>query len=70
MWKGTPHNTAHMRQHEKIEKFEAWDHDFPVFQCENHENEDFRKIDIYMYSFSLNMSFWINFDANYIIVNA
>ena len=43
MWKITPRNTAHMRQHEKIEKLEAWNRDLPAFWRDFHENRDILK---------------------------
>ena len=41
--KETPRNTAHMRQHEKIEKLEAWNRDLPAFWRDFHENRDILK---------------------------
>ena len=41
--KKTPHNTAHMRQHEKIEKLEAWNRDLPSFWRDFHKNRDILK---------------------------
>ena len=32
-----------MRQHEKIEKFEAWNRDLPAFWRDFHENRDILK---------------------------
>ena len=43
MWKRPPRNTAHMRQHEKIEKLEAWNRDLPAFWRDFHENRYFLK---------------------------
>ena len=55
-----PRNTAHMRQHEKIEKLEAWNRDLPAFWRDFHENQDILKNYIYfiLIGFSMPRSYF------------